>query len=42
MFAADDVPHLIKQFRFARGPRSQYSLCHDSDFVLPAPKLKPD
>ena len=36
MFASDDVPHLIKQFRFARGRRSQYSLCHDRDFVLPA------
>jgi len=42
MFAADDVPHLIKQFRFARGRRSQYSLCHDSDFVPPALRLKPD
>ena len=42
MFAADDVPHLIKQFTFARGRRSQYSLCHGSDFVLPALKLKPD
>jgi len=42
MFAADDVPHLIKQFRFARGQRSQYSLWHDSDLVLPAPKLKAD
>jgi len=42
MFASDDVPHLIKQFRFARGRRSQYSLWHDSDLVLPAPKLKAD
>jgi len=42
MFAADDVPHLIKQFRFARWRPSQYFLCHDSDFVLPSPKLKPD
>ena len=40
MFAADDVPHLIKQFGFARGRRSHYPLCHDSEFVLPAPKLK--
>jgi hypothetical protein len=42
MFAADDVPHLIKQFRFARGHRSHYPFCHDSDFVLPDLKLKPD
>jgi hypothetical protein len=42
MFAADDVPHLIKQFRFARGRRSHHPACHDSDFVLPALKLKPD
>ena len=33
---------LIKQFRFARGRRSHYPLCHDSDFVFPALKLKPD
>ena len=26
MFAADDVPHLIKQFRFARWRPSQYFL----------------
>ena len=42
MFAADDVPHLIKQFRFARWRPSQYFLCHDSDSVLPSAKLKPD
>ena len=42
MFAADDVPHLIEQFWFARGRHSHYPLCHDSDFVLPNPKLKPD
>ena len=42
MFAADDVTHLIEQFGFARGRRSHYALCHDSDLVLPAPKLKPD
>ena len=33
---------LIKQFGFARGRRSHYPLCHDSEFVLPAPKLKLD
>ena len=42
MFASDDVPHLIKQFGFARGRRSHYPLCHDSDFVLPTLKFKPD
>ena len=41
MFAADDVPHLIQQFGFARGRRSHYPLCHDSDFVLAVLKLKP-
>ena len=33
---------LINQFGFARGRRSHYPLCHDSEFVLPAPKLKLD
>ena len=42
MFAADNVPHLIKQFRLARVGRSQYSLCHDSDSVPPTRKLKQD
>ena len=42
MLVPDHVAHLIKQFRFARGRRSKYSLCHDSDFVPPALKLKPD
>jgi len=42
MFAADDVPHLVEQFWFARGRRSHYPVCHDTEFVLPSPKLKPD
>ena len=42
MFAADDVPHLIEQFWFARGRHSHYPLRHDVDFVLPSLKLKPD
>jgi hypothetical protein len=33
---------LIKQFRFARGRRSYYPLCHDGDIVFPTPKEKPD
>ena len=31
-----------KQFGFARRRRSHYPLCHESDFVLPPLKLKPD
>jgi hypothetical protein len=35
MFTADDVPYLVEQFGFARGRRSHYSVCHDTQFVLP-------
>ena len=42
VFTADDVPDLVEQFWFARGQHSQYSLRHDTDFVLPSPKFKPD
>jgi hypothetical protein len=42
MFAADDVPHLIEQFWFVGWRHSRYPVGHDSDFVLPTLKLKPD
>ena len=42
MFAAENVPHLIEEFWFARVRHSPYPLCHASDFVLSAPELKPD
>jgi hypothetical protein len=42
MFASNNVAHLLEQFWFAGSRHSHYALCHDSDSVLPNPKLKPD